>query len=695
MQIGWTQDRPYRWVVWSTIVITVAGLAGAWWGLKTIDRQLIQAAGHSLVQTADDAARKLDTLFDERAGDLAVLATTRILQSGDSEAITAHLNEVREAYGVYIALLMTDAHGRVRAGTDEDRLGSDVSRTAWYRSAAQQAEIVMAEAPRSPDAGGQYALVFAQAVRKANGDFAGVVAGWVGMPTVRERMEQSVRLLARQWGGDSGVEYQLLAENGDLLADSELQQEARANLLALRVPSSQAAVRGETGFVVERHGRTNAELITGYAQTKGGVRVPNLKWGVLIRVQESAVHAPIAALLWKVGIGLCVIALPMIALLLWSAKRLEQHGQEQQTRATTSEAALHLHIASLRSVVEAARTLTEAQDLEGLFQTLLELARRDTESASAVIMLFDEAQDGVSRLISQGLPDETVASIERSPIGKGLLERLTHDAKPIRLTDLGHHLAAMGFSADPLPVSAFMGAPIRAHGRLYGALCLVDKTHAPLAGKRVVEFTDLDEQVVTALTAQAGVAIENLHALAHAQRQATHDSLTGLLNHSAILEALESELSRSQRTAESVSVLLLDLDHFKAVNDTYGHSAGDQVLIETANRIRGVLRPYDLTGRVGGEEFLLVLPKCGPVGAAQLADRLRRSIGEQPFSRAAGPFTVTASIGITSWPGSLPTSPTVLVEVADEALYRAKRTGRNRVEVGTPRIGNFEEQRAS
>lgn len=695
MRIGWTQDRPYRWVVWSTIVITSAGLVGAWWGLTTIDRRLIQAAEHSLSQTAADAAHKVDTLLEERWGDMAVLATTRILRSGDAGAITAHLEELRDAYGVYLTLLMADAHGRVVAGTDPDRIGADVSRAAWYRNAAQQAEAVMAEVRTAQDAAGEDAVMFAQAVRTEKGDVAGVVAGWVGLPVIRERMEESVGLLAHHWGEGVRIEYQLLAENGDLLADSELQQDARVNLRMLHVPSALAVARGESGSVVERHGRTNRQLVTGYAQTQGGVRIPNLKWGVLIRVPEAAVHAPISALLWKVGLGWWVIAMPMITLLLWSAKRLEQHGQEQQTRATTSEAALHLHIASLRSVVEAARALTEARDLDGLFQTLLELARRDTQAASAVIMLFDEAQGGVSRLISQGLPDEAVASIERSPIGKGLLERLTRDAQPIRLTDLGHHLVAMGFSAEPLPVSEFLGAPIRAHGRLYGALCLVDKADTQSVGGRFMEFTDLDEQVITALTAQAGVAVENLQALAHAQRQATHDSLTGLLNHSAILEALELELSRSHRTAESVSVLLLDLDHFKAVNDTYGHSAGDQVLIETANRIRGVLRPYDLTGRVGGEEFLLVLPKCGPAGAAHLADRLRRSIGEQPFSRAAGPFTVTASIGVTSWPGSLPTSPTLLVEVADEALYRAKRTGRNKVEVGTPRIGNFEEQRAS
>ena len=173
---------------------------------------------------------------------------------------------------------------------------------------------------------------------------------------------------------------------------------------------------------------------------------------------------------------------------------------------------------------------------------------------------------------------------------------------------------------------------------------------------------------------------ENLSYMAH------YDRLTALPNRTLFFERLERALSQARRHQGALALLFIDLDGFKAVNDTYGHGAGDQVLVETANRIREVVRPYDLMGRVGGEEFLLVMPKCGPLAASQLAERLRRTIEEHPFSRPAGPFHVTVSIGVTTWFGTASTSPRMLVEVADEALYRAKRGGRNRVEVGPPRI---------
>lgn len=690
MALPWSHQQPYRWIVWSTIVITAVGLTAAGWSLSTIERRLVAAAGQSLAQASENGARSLDQLLDERHGDLAVLAQTRLLRTREYEAISSHLHRMRSAYSGYSNFLVADAQGRVVAGTDPEGVGADVSRTPWFTGAMSRREVFVTEVHDRGLQGEKQAVSLSVSLRGDDGVSLGVVVGWVRLTVLDELLSNTVSLLRSQWGAGGQVEYMLFSEGGDVLADSILHQDP-VNLLALGVPSALAVGLSPAGYVEETHGRRNIQVISGYAQTQGGVHAPNLKWGVLMRVDRDHVRAPITTLLWKLGVGWIVIAGPMIVMLLWSAKRLERFGAQQSVRATTSEEALHLHIASLRSVVEAARVMTETRDLDQLFHTLLGIARRDTEAASAVVTLFDSTSGGVSRVITQGVTEDMLEEVEQSPIGKGLMDRLTQDPKPIRLTNLAHHLVAMGFTTKPLLVSAFLGAPIRAHGRLFGALCLLDKR---MADGRLAEFTDLDEQVVIALTAQAGVAIENLLALTQARRQATYDSLTGILNHSAILEALETELSRAQRTGDPVSVLLLDLDHFKAVNDTYGHGAGDQVLVETANRIRAILRPYDVTGRVGGEEFLVVLPKCGPAAAAQLADRLRRSIGEEPFNRSSGQFRVTASIGLTSWPGSLPTSPTVLLEVADEALYRAKRAGRNRIEVGTPRIAPLSEQQA-
>lgn len=162
-------------------------------------------------------------------------------------------------------------------------------------------------------------------------------------------------------------------------------------------------------------------------------------------------------------------------------------------------------------------------------------------------------------------------------------------------------------------------------------------------------------------------------------RLATHDHLTGLSNRSTVVEQLALELRRTSRDLEPLSVVLADLDHFKQVNDTYGHGAGDAVLREAAKRIRSVLRPQDSLGRYGGEEFLLVLPGCGESAAKGVAERVRATIAEQPV--CVGPLTLsmTASMGLactSSWTDSA----SELIERADRALYRAKARGRNRVE---------------
>lgn len=164
--------------------------------------------------------------------------------------------------------------------------------------------------------------------------------------------------------------------------------------------------------------------------------------------------------------------------------------------------------------------------------------------------------------------------------------------------------------------------------------------------------------------------------------QATHDGLTGLLNHAAILEALDAELSRSIRTAQPLAVLLADVDRFKSVNDTHGHQAGDAVLRETARRMRSAVRRYDCVGRYGGEEFLVVLPGCDGESAQAQAERIREAVSAAPVDAGSVQMTITCSIGVAM--RALPEAGDAqnLIREADEALYRAKASGRNRVELG-------------
>lgn len=160
---------------------------------------------------------------------------------------------------------------------------------------------------------------------------------------------------------------------------------------------------------------------------------------------------------------------------------------------------------------------------------------------------------------------------------------------------------------------------------------------------------------------------------------ATYDALTGVLNRGAIMEALTKKLSQAVRENSPLAVVMLDIDHFKQVNDKLGHMAGDAVLRETASRLKASLRPYDEIGRYGGEEFLVILPGCDSLDALKQAERLRAFIGEKPMNTSEGMLTVTISLGLTAINEST-TETDLLVKIADKALYLAKNNGRNRVE---------------
>lgn len=159
--------------------------------------------------------------------------------------------------------------------------------------------------------------------------------------------------------------------------------------------------------------------------------------------------------------------------------------------------------------------------------------------------------------------------------------------------------------------------------------------------------------------------------------KATHDSVTETLNRRAVIEALERELARALRQHTPLAVAMLDLDYFKQVNDRFGHLAGDAVLRSVAERIEKSLRPYDVVGRYGGEEFLLVLPGCDLEQALEVAERLRQGLAASPVSFDKRQIKVTTSIGIAALTLERVEESNELIKLADDALYRAKQSGRN------------------
>ena len=168
---------------------------------------------------------------------------------------------------------------------------------------------------------------------------------------------------------------------------------------------------------------------------------------------------------------------------------------------------------------------------------------------------------------------------------------------------------------------------------------------------------------------------------AELEAMAQTDALTGAANRRHFLDVFERELARAVRRGTALSCVVLDLDHFKAVNDRHGHLAGDRVLVAAADVLRQSLRTSDVLGRWGGEEFVLLLPETDEAGGRAMAERARRMLAEQSIAIGEQTTTVTASFGLACAASAKGVTPDALIRRADEALYRAKAAGRNRLEV--------------
>ena len=182
-----------------------------------------------------------------------------------------------------------------------------------------------------------------------------------------------------------------------------------------------------------------------------------------------------------------------------------------------------------------------------------------------------------------------------------------------------------------------------------------------------------------------------IHAQDDLQSAALHDSLTGLWNRGAILDLLRREVCRRQRTGDALGVMMVDIDYFKKINDTHGHLIGDAVLQEVTRRLAVDVRPYDVVGRYGGEEFLIVFPGCNMPDLVVGAERWRHCIADQPIETSVGQIPVTLSLGLASVEQG---ENEILgcesfLQRADAALYAAKARGRNRVETAaaSPAVG--------
>jgi diguanylate cyclase (GGDEF)-like protein len=303
-------------------------------------------------------------------------------------------------------------------------------------------------------------------------------------------------------------------------------------------------------------------------------------------------------------------------------------------------------------------TLAATHDLDALVGAVLDTAVQATRARGGRLLLYDaergeaveQARIGTARGSRSDLPVVVAA-------GDGLE---------------GDALASHEPRVAQTP-RAVLAVPILREHHLLGLVTAVD----PEEGA----FSDDDVESLSALAVQAGVAIENARLHRVVERQAVTDALTGLANRRQFYEVLGREYERAQRFGQPVSLILLDIDDFKQINDSRGHLAGDAVLHSVAATVAEVIREIDLAARYGGEEFAVLLPQTGPEGAANLAERLRSEIAARSIRFGTEEISgVTASFGVAAGPDEQMTQID-LIASADAALYQAKREGKNHVTV--------------
>ncbi|HEY4315193.1 MAG TPA: diguanylate cyclase [Actinomycetes bacterium] len=313
-------------------------------------------------------------------------------------------------------------------------------------------------------------------------------------------------------------------------------------------------------------------------------------------------------------------------------------------------------------------TLTSTHDLDGLLQVVLETAVVTLQAQAGVVLHL--SADRLQLVAEHGLHETRLTAPAMVAPGEGVLGRVLATGEVAR-GRLGSGPAVLTPVESEPATGEVLAVPLRSMGNVVGVLALYDRVDGR-------PFDNGDEDGLRTLAGQASIAVDNVHLHHEAQRLSTTDPLTGLWNFRYLSMSLAREIERSTRFDRPLAVLMLDLDHFKQVNDVHGHARGDTVLRELAQRVQEQIREVDTFARYGGEEFVVVLPETTVEGAAQLAERICEAIRREPFRvEGEAPLDITLSIGGAAFPDHGST-PATLMRSADRALYVAKAEGRDR-----------------
>lgn len=395
-------------------------------------------------------------------------------------------------------------------------------------------------------------------------------------------------------------------------------------------------------------GSTSREVLREYA-------------GRVIGVELSLVPLTIAMIITLDGHGTTLFLLIGTMALVFSA---------MYRRAVTTSASLDERVHELSVLNAVGRLLSQTLDRRALYENLARESCR-LVGASSHCIIATPAADGEAMHCQIY---EDTGRLERSvdvSIKDGLVGWVFEHAQPLRLDDLEREYEQYADRIQRLDTrfKSWLGVPLMIYDEPSGVIAVETEQNDAYDGDHV--------RVMSTIADQAAVALEN----ARLYELATIDGLTELYVRRYFDQRLDEELARAKRYESEFAVGILDLDRFKRLNDTYGHTAGDQVLRAAARAARKNMRGADLACRYGGEEFAFIFPRTSAEDAARVAERIRADIENLRVESSKGEIRVTASIGIAAYPAMAAESASELVSFADEALYQAKNRGRNRVEV--------------
>lgn len=330
----------------------------------------------------------------------------------------------------------------------------------------------------------------------------------------------------------------------------------------------------------------------------------------------------------------------------------------------------------LVSLTDLMQTSVSTLAVADLFQIILERSTHYVDAEQGSVMLLDQDRQGLMVQAMKGLNPKIVENLRVRP-GEGISGMVFAEGKPLLVADLETDVRVLREKRPRYRTRSFISLPLRSNGETIGVLNVADKTSGDA-------FTSYDLELLTSIATYTTVAIQRSEYYRRSEelkRISITDSLTGLLNRRYFQERLAEEIERFKRHKLPFSLIMMDIDDFKRLNDTHGHVVGDDALATTARAIRSSIRAIDVAARYGGEEFTVILPQTSKQAARTMADRIGRAVARTPIPTTKGDTAyLTVSLGVASFPDDAQTLEDLLRN-ADHALYEAKRRGKNQAVV--------------